>query len=59
MENWTKEELRKEIARYEKRLAYLENIAGQCDVEDDIQECRETLRCLREKYNNYKETINA
>lgn len=51
----SKEELRKEITRYEKCLAYLENIAGQCDVEDDIEECRETLRCLREQ----EETINA
>jgi len=50
---WTKEELRREIDRYEKRLAYLQNIAGQCDVEDDIAECEETLRCLRKK-----ETIN-
>lgn len=51
----TKEELRKEIARYEKRLAYLKSIANQCDVvydgdiAYDITECEETLQCLREK----------
>ena len=50
----TKEEIKKEISRYEKCLAYLQNISGQCDVDDDIAECEETLRCLREQ-----ETINA
>lgn len=56
----TKEELRKEIARYEKRLAYLKSIANQCDVvydgdiAYDITECEETLQCLREK-----ETFNS